>query len=191
MSVVTDRLHRVVEEMLPDAFRAEIVDGELIVTAATPFFRHALVIRALRRAIGEVAGLIDLEVTTVALPATDEEFVPDLAYYRAEEIDPEGWIGTAHSLVLAVEVVSGHDGGNAARRDREDKARGYAASGVPLYLLVDEPRRAVVLHSLPTYDPAAKADRYSKIVQVPYGERLELPGPFLTSIDTGTFHLKP
>ena len=187
MSVTTDLLNKVIEEVLPDTVRAEIVDGELIVNAATPFFRHAFVIHDLRRAIGAVDGLIDLEVSTVSLPATEEEFIPDLAYYRYDELDPDVWIAPPQSLVMAVEVVSGRDNSNAARRDRKDKARGYAASGVPLYLLVDRPRKQAVLHSEPHFVPDLKSSRYSRIVHVTSGEPLELPEPFNRTIDTSIF----
>ena len=187
MSVTTDLLNKVIEEVLPDTVRAEIVDGELIVNAASPFNRHAFVIHDLRRAIGDVAGVIGLEMTTVSLPATDEEFIPDLAYYRFDELDPDVWLNPASALVMAVEVVSGKDNSNAARRDRKDKARGYAASGVPLYLLVDQPRKQAILHSEPHYVPSEHGARYSRTVNVTYGEPLELPEPFSRTIDTSIF----
>ena len=187
MSVTTDLLNKVIEEMLPDTVRAEIVDGEIIVNAASPFNRHAFVIRDLRRAIGDVEGLVELEMTTVSLPATDEEFIPDLAYYHYDELDPDVWINPASALVMAVEVVSGKDNSNAARRDRKDKARSYAASGVPLYLLVDRPRKQAVLHSEPHFVPDLKSNRYSRLVHVTYGEPLKLPAPFDRTIDTSIF----
>ncbi len=187
MSVTTDLLNKVIEEVLPDTVRAEIIDGELIVNAATPFNRHAFVISHLRDAIGQTEGLICFEVSTVALPATDEEFIPDLSYYHYDELDPDVWINPASALVMAVEVVSGKDSSNAARRDRNDKARGYAASGVPLYLLIDQPRKQAVLHSDPHYVADVKGSRYSRIVHVAYGEPLELPEPFNRTIDTSIF----
>ncbi|HEV2347992.1 MAG TPA: Uma2 family endonuclease [Actinocrinis sp.] len=187
MSVTTDLLNRVIEEMLPDTVRAEIVDGELIVNAASPFNRHALVVRDLRRAIGDVAELVELEMTTVSLPSTDEEFIPDLAYYRFDELDLDVWINPATALVMAVEVVSGKDNSTAAQRDRKHKTRSYAASGVPLYLLIDQPRKQVVLHSEPHFVPGATGSRYSRIVNITYGEPLELPEPFSRTIDTSIF----
>ena len=187
MSVTTDLLNKVIEEVPPDTVRAEIVDGELIVNAASPFNRHAFVIRDLRRAIGDVDGLIDLEMTTVSLPATDEEFIPDLAYYHYDELDPDVWVNPASTLAMAVEVVSGKDNSNAARRDRKDKARGYAASGVPFYLLIDRPRKQAVLHSEPHFVPDLKGSRYSRVVHVTFGEPLELPEPFSRTIDTSIF----
>lgn len=187
MSANTELLNSLIEEVLPDTVRAEIVDGELIVNAASPFNRHALVVRDLRRAIGDIPELVELEMTTVSLPATDEEFIPDLAYYRFGELDLDVWINPASALVLAVEVVSGRNNSAAAQRDRKHKTRSYAASGVPFYLLVDQPRKQVVLHSEPHYVPDADGSRYSRIVNVTYGEPLELPEPFSRTIDTSIF----
>jgi Uma2 family endonuclease len=187
MSTITDQLNQVIEEILPDTVRAEIIDGELIVNAASPFNRHALVVRDIRRAIGDVDGLVELEMTTVSLPATDEEFIPDLAYYRYDELDLDVWVNPASALVMAVEVVSGRDNSNAARRDRKDKAHSYAASGVPLYLLIDQPRKLVVLHSEPHYVPDVKGSRYSRLAHTMYGETLELPEPFSRAINTSIF----
>lgn len=186
MNTEFEQLLKIIEE-LPESVRAQIVDGEIIVNAPTPVFQHAFVVCRLRKLIGKVDALIALEVTTVELGATEEAYIPDLAYYVLGDLDPQEWLNPAHSLVMAVEVVSGRDGSNAARRDREDKARGYAASGVPLYLLVDRPRRAVVLHSVPKYSEQAKGDRYTHITQVGFGDPLELPEPFGRTIDTAQF----
>ena len=152
MTSITEMLHKIVEEHLPQTVRAEIIDGELIVITQTPPLHHALTISRLRDAL-----------------------------------DPDVWINPASSLVMAIEVVSGKDNSNAARRDRKDKARSYAASGVPLYLLVDRPRKQAVLHSEPHFVPDLKSGRYARVVNVTYGEPLELPEPFNRTIDTSIF----
>ena len=58
---------------------------------------------------------------------------------------------------------------------------------MPLYLLVDQPRTQAILHSEPHYAPTENGTRYSRIVNVTYGERLELPEPFSRTIDTSIF----
>ena len=63
--------------------------------------------------------------------------ITDALHRIIEELDPDVWLNPASALVMAVEVVSGKDNGAAAQRDRKHKARGYGASGVPMYLLVD------------------------------------------------------
>lgn len=187
MSVTSDYLHKIIED-LPDTLRAEIIEGEIILNAATPFFRHAFVLSHLREAVGRVEGLIALEMTTVSLPATGDEFIPDLAYYSIEDIDLDTWVAQPNSLVMAVEVLSGKDNSAAARRDRKYKACGYAASGVPLYLLIDQARKSVVLHSTPKYNADAKQERYSTLSQVSYGAPLDLPAPFNLTLDTNIFN---
>lgn len=173
---------------LPVTMRAEIIAGEIIVNARTPPLWHALAVRHLREALGRVEDLIPLERTSVMLPATEEAFIPDLAYYSFKVLDPDIWLVPANALVMAVEVLSGKDNSPAARRDRKDKAYSYAASGVPLYLLVDQARKTVVLHSKPAHNTDAKRDRYSTLVQVPYGDSLQLPEPFNLALDTGIFN---
>jgi Uma2 family endonuclease len=174
-------------EVISETMRAEVIGGEIIINAMTPPLRHALAIRGLREALGSAEGLIPLERTSVILPVTEEVFIPDLAYYSFEDLDPDVWLVPANALVMAVEVLSGKDNGPAARRDRKDKAYSYAASGVPLYLLVDQARKTVVLHSKPAYNTDAKRDRYSAVVQVPYGDLLQLPEPFNRTPDTSIF----
>lgn len=92
---------------LPVTMRAEIIAGEIIVNARTPPLWHALAIRHLREALGRVEDLIPLERTSVMLPATEEAFIPDLAYYSFKVLDPDIWLVPANALVMAVEVLSG------------------------------------------------------------------------------------
>ncbi|WP_333493457.1 Uma2 family endonuclease [Kitasatospora cathayae] len=66
-----------------------------------------------------------------------------------------------------------------ADNDRLNKRRGYAASGIPLYLLVDRQKHRVTLHS----DPR-KGD-YSTTTDVSVGESLWLPEPFGFELSTG------
>lgn len=179
MNPQQEYLHKIIDE-LPETLHAEIIDGEILLNAATPLNQHAFLIDGLREALGRTAGLIALEVSTVVLPATGEEYIPDLAYYRREELEPSEWLNPATALVLAVEIISDKTPtGRAARRDRDDKARGYASSAVPLYLLIDPTLDAVTLHS----DP--RDGRYQLIVRGPYGTILQLPAPFDRSLDTG------
>lgn len=58
---------------------------------------------------------------------------------------------------------------------------------MPLYVLVDQPRKQVVLHCEPHYSPSENCSRYSRIANVTYGEPLELPEPFSRTIDTSVF----
>jgi Uma2 family endonuclease len=61
------------------------------------------------------------------------------------------------------------------------KVRGYAASGVPIYLLVDPLEQAVTLF----FEPSG--DCYQQMHRVPFGATISLPEPYVGKIDTSVF----
>ncbi len=66
-------------EMLPDDVHAEVIEGEVIVNAATPAGRHARIVLAVRRAFAK-RGIDNLfENTTLLVEYDEEEYIPDLA----------------------------------------------------------------------------------------------------------------
>ncbi|MBH1936048.1 Uma2 family endonuclease [Streptomyces sp. AV19] len=81
---------------------------------------------------------------------------------HGEWSDPEG-------IPMVVAVTSKY--ADAVRRDRTTKALGYAAAGIPLYLLVDRDRRMVTVYSKPWNG------EYLSIRSRPYGESVRLPDP--------------
>lgn len=64
------------------------------------------------------------------------------------------------------------------RRDREDKPRAYAETGIPLYLLIDRDRGETVVYC----DPADGA--YITIVTRPFGKPVHLPAPVDLTLET-------
>lgn len=62
--------------------------------------------------------------------------------------------------------------------DRVKKLRGYAMSGIPLYLLVDRQDGTVSLFSQPS------GDHYTTRVEVEIGGTIELPAPLALRLDT-------
>ncbi|MGW3243597.1 Uma2 family endonuclease [Streptomyces sp. NPDC001070] len=112
--------------------------------------------------------------------------------YRAELIegeivvasppDPTGhfrgqppWAGPA-GVVMAVRVTTARPA-----RDRGPRRRGYAAAGIPFYLLVDRTEGTVTLCSEPD------AEDYRQDVRVLSGKELDLPEPFAFALDTSLF----
>jgi Uma2 family endonuclease len=89
----------------------------------------------------------------------------------------DDWLLSANDAEFVAEIVSPHN----ARQDRVVKLRGYAASGVPIYLLVDPLERKVTLFSEPA------GDAYQRCHSVPFGGGVELPPPFHGKIDTAAF----
>ncbi|WP_232832112.1 Uma2 family endonuclease [Nocardiopsis sp. FIRDI 009] len=86
----------------------------------------------------------------------------------------------AEKAFLAVEIVSPSSRNN----DRTIKLRGYARAGVPLYLLIDafnEVGPSVTLHEQPANG------QYDRTTSVRFGDKIRLPDPFDTEIDTDEF----
>ncbi len=154
-------------EMLPDDVHAEVIDGEVIVSAATPGGRHAKIVLAVRRAFAR-RGIDNLfENTTLLVEQDEAEYVPDLARWPEHLIEGDTWEFPAAECAFALEVVSGDRPG---RRQRDyQKASGYARGGVPVFLLIDPVERTCTLFTEP------KAGEYSVRQIVKFGEPLRIP----------------
>lgn len=90
---------------------------------------------------------------------------------QGEWAEPDG-------VLMTVEVTS-YDR-DTDRRDRQEKPTAYAASGVPVYLLVDRDACAVIVHTNP--DPQSAC--YLDIHRAPFGEQVALPEPVGITLDT-------
>ena len=153
--------------MLPDDVHAEVIEGEVIVNAATPAGRHAKIVLAVRRAFAR-HGIDNLfENTTLLVEHDEAEYVPDLARWPERLIDGDTWEFPAAECAFALEVVSRDRPG---RRQRDyQKAPGYARGGVPVFLLIDPLERTCTLFTEP------KAGEYSVRQIVKFGESLLIP----------------
>ncbi|MFI1912362.1 Uma2 family endonuclease [Nocardia sp. NPDC020380] len=108
--------------------------------------------------------------------------------YRKGRARPDGVLADADAFVgqgewadpapvlLAVEVTS--DDQDTERRDRQEKPRAYADTGIPVYLLIDRETCEVTVYS----DP--RDARYHRILTVPFGAVVELPEPVNVTLDT-------
>ena len=88
-----------------------------------------------------------------------------------EWADPEG-------VLMTVEITS-HDQ-DTNQRDRVDKPRAYAESGIPVYLLIDRGAGMVTVFSEPV--DGAYQDRHTAA----FGKCVELPEPVGFALDTET-----
>jgi hypothetical protein len=154
-------------EMLPDDVHAEVIEGEVIVNAATPAGRHAKIVLAVRRAFAR-RGVDNLfENTTLLVEHDEAEYVPDLAQWPERLIDGDTWEFPAAECTFALEVVSGD---RAGRRQRDyQKASGYAKGKVPVFLLIDPVEGTCTLFMEP------KDGEYSVRQIVKFGEPLLIP----------------
>ncbi|MEU5386686.1 Uma2 family endonuclease [Kitasatospora cineracea] len=88
---------------------------------------------------------------------------------QGEWADPAG-------VLMVVEVTS-YDA-DANRRDRVEKPKAYAETGIPVFLLVDRDAGSVSVHSEP------EDGRYRSVVTLAYGHTVELPEPVNVALDT-------
>ncbi|WP_432155938.1 Uma2 family endonuclease [Streptomyces sp. bgisy153] len=82
----------------------------------------------------------------------------------------------AAGVLMVVEVTS-HDS-DTDRRDRIEKPDGYAAAGIPVYLLVDRDDRSVVVFDAP------EGGCYRHQEKLPFGATVALPAPVDITLDT-------
>ncbi|MDN3024592.1 Uma2 family endonuclease [Streptomyces sp. S.PB5] len=79
-------------------------------------------------------------------------------------------------VLMAVEVTSRDQDTN--QRDRIDKPLGYAAAGIPVYLLIDRDASSVVVYADPD------KGEYRSITSRAFGAAIDLPDPVGFTLDT-------
>ncbi|MEV7774636.1 Uma2 family endonuclease [Kitasatospora sp. NPDC086791] len=159
-----------------DGIRPEFINGKLGVKPV-PDGDHGLIIEWLMR---------------ICIQSRPELWLYDqglkIQTYRGGHARPDGTLapsGTfgsqgewanADGALMVVEVTS-YDS-DTDRRDRVEKPRAYAETGIPIYLLIDRDSAEVVVHSQPD------GVRYESVRIVPFGKAVRLPEPVGISLDT-------
>ncbi|CAL9318559.1 Uma2 family endonuclease [Streptomyces sp. SudanB52_2052] len=164
----------------PEGFRAELIEGEIVVTPP-PDGDHEdyiglIVNQVIRRSRTEMqfSGNKGLKLRRGgACPKDhvipDGTFAPmDLRLYRGAD----SWM-PCDGVAMVMEVTS-----TKPQADREAKRRCYARAGIPLYLLVDRETAQVTVFSEP------KDDDYREHCARPFGKPVTLPEPFAFDLDT-------
>jgi Uma2 family endonuclease len=168
----------------PEGFRAELIEGEIVVTPP-PDGDHEdyieLIVEQMygrsrtRMQFSGNKGLIlqsgdDGRPENRVIP--DGTFAPrELRLYRGAD----SWM-PCDGVAMVLEVTS-----SKPRADREAKRRCYARGGIPLYLLVDRDASSITLFS----DP--EKDDYREHCTRPLGKSIALPDPFSFDLDTTDF----
>ncbi|WP_406296113.1 Uma2 family endonuclease [Embleya sp. NBC_00888] len=167
----------------PLGFRAELIEGEIVVTPPPMGDHERIVSAVVRQIIGGSAAAMDFSGGKGLVVAGHAELpsnhvIPD-GTFAPEELDlfldAESWM-PCDGVALVLEVTS-----QRADVDREQKRRAYARSAIPLYLLVDREHGKVTLFSAP------KGDDYTESYTCPFGKQIDLPAPFSTVLDTTRF----
>ncbi|PXX65187.1 Uma2 family endonuclease [Nocardia tenerifensis] len=101
---------------------------------------------------------------------------PDGVLADSEAFVGQGEWADAAAALMVVEIAT-HDR-DTDRWYRSGKSRCYAATGIPVYLLIDRDAREVIVYSDPSND------RYQQIIMRPFGSALRLPDPVSIILDT-------
>ena len=164
---------------VPKGVRAELIDGEIVVSPTGSVWHSAAIDRLMDQLVDlkRRHGWIFHTYLTAHIPPTRERLIPDLMV-APKDAPPFGECELlSPGTLLVAEVVSPWS----RRRDREVKPRAYGQGGIPLYLLIDRFAKppAVTLFSQPS------ADGYSERQVAAAGQPLRLPEPFGIALDTG------
>ncbi|MEU7635786.1 MULTISPECIES: Uma2 family endonuclease [unclassified Streptomyces] len=162
---------------LEEGARLELIDGK-VKSKPTPDGDHGRIIQWLTRICMQYRPELWLD------PAQGIK----VQSYRSGRARPDGtlapmdafvgqgeWADPA-SVLMAVEVTS-YDS-DTEQRDRVEKPRAYAETGIPLYLMIDRKSCQVSLYS----EPAGEC--YENVHTVPFGRSLHLPDPVGITLDT-------
>ncbi len=165
----------------PEGFRAELVEGEIVVTPPPDGDHEDYINRIMKQVIRrsrtdmDFSGNKGLKLRSGgACPKNhvipDGTFAPsELRLYRGAD----SWM-PCDGVAMVLEVTS-----TKPEADRETKRRCYARGGVPLYLLVDRETAQITVFS----DP--QDDDYREHRTLPFGKPLALPEPFAFDLETG------
>ena len=164
----------------PEGFRAELIEGEIVVTPPPDGDHEKYVSRIVRQVIKQsrtdmdFSGNKGLKLRSGAA-CPKNHLVPDVTFGPIE-LDLFGGVGSwmsCEGVAMVLDVTS-----TKPKADREVKRRCYARAGIPLYLLVDRDTTQVTLFSEP------KQDDYREHCARPFGKPVTLPEPFAFDLDT-------
>ncbi|WP_406057879.1 Uma2 family endonuclease [Streptomyces sp. NBC_01077] len=167
----------------PEGFRAELIEGEIVVTPPPDGDHEKYISRVLRQVIRN--SLVDMDVSgnkglkVAGSPERPRNHViPDLTFAPVGAdlfAGADSWM-PGDGVAMVLEVTSSRPSA-----DRESKRRCYARGGIPLYLLVDRDTSTVTLFT----DP--ESGDYRELHAVPFGKPLPLPAPFGFDLETADF----
>ena len=167
----------------PEGFRAELIEGEIVVTPPPDGEHEKYISRIVRQVIKHARTEMDFSGKKGLKLRSGEacpknHVVPDVTLAPLE-LDlfgsADSWM-PCDGVAMVLEVTS-----TKPKADREAKRRCYARGGIPLYLLVDRETSSVTLFS----DP--EKDDYREHCTRPFGKPLALPGPFSFDLETADF----
>ncbi|MFF5492712.1 Uma2 family endonuclease [Streptomyces aquilus] len=167
----------------PEGFRAELIEGEIVVTPPPDgdhehyFSRIAKQVIRRSRTDMDFSGNKGLKLEK-ADGCPKDHVIPDGTFAPADRdlyLGADPWM-PCDGVAMVLKVTS-----TKPRNDREAKRRCYARGGIPLYLLVDRDASQVTLFS----DP--ENGDYQQHCILPFGKPVVLPEPFSFDLETADF----
>ncbi|MEU1278936.1 Uma2 family endonuclease [Streptomyces sp. NPDC005805] len=164
----------------PEGFRAELIEGEIVVTPPPDGdhedYINQIVKQIIRRSRTDMdySGNKGLKLRS-APDCPRNHVIPDGTFAAADRRlfrGAEPWM-PSDGVALVLEVTS-----TRPHADREAKRRCYARAEIPLYLLVDRDASSLTLFS----DP--ENGDYRQLTTLPFGKPLPLPEPFGFDLET-------
>ncbi|WP_413757539.1 Uma2 family endonuclease [Streptomyces sp. MMBL 11-3] len=161
----------------PELVRLEFIDGKVVVKPV-PDGNHIEAIAWLQQVCMQhrpdlwlyAERELKIEEYRKGRARTDATLAPRRHFVGTGEwAEPDG-------VLMTVEVTS-HDR-DTNRRDRVDKPRGYAAAGIPVYLLIDREAGSVTVYA----DP--EKGEYRSVTTRAFGVASELPEPVGFTLET-------
>jgi Uma2 family endonuclease len=167
----------------PEGFRAELIEGEIVVTPPPDGEHEKYISRLVRQVIKQSRTDMDFSGNKGLLLKSGEacpknHVVPDVTFAPLD-LDLFAHAGSwmrCNGVAMVLEVTS-----TKPQADREAKRRCYARGGIPLYLLVDRDAASVTLFG----DP--EKDDYRGHCTRPFGKPVTLPEPFAFDLETADF----
>ncbi len=165
----------------PEGYRAELIDGEIVVSPPPNGNHERCITRIVRQVLaGSITQMDFSGQKGLIVPAVGGEgrVIPDITFVPAKLdlfLDAPPWM-PASGVAMVVDVTS-----SSPDHDRNAKRRAYAAARIPLYLLIDRQRGEVTLLG----DPVSEEYTSSSTVRI--GGRVKLPAPFAFTLETEGF----
>lgn len=173
-----DELFELIERMVPEGYKAEVVEGAIQVVPQRNV--HWQNIRGILHALEDRFGRDALIMTDVRIdfPGYRNGFCPDMAKFRdgAEPNEEGRW--RYEDIEFIAEVISRGTGMN----DYGPKQTTYAEAGVPVYLIVDPYVGRCHIYTNP------KNGEYLTESKADFGDKVDLTHTLLgLTIDTAKF----
>lgn len=185
---------------LPAGFRAEIIEGDIVVSPAARWSHNKIATRiaAAFVAASEADSAFSWDAVVGAGVGEPESrgWIPDVAIVdkerSTEAAEADLVVIGPGDMEMAIEVTSpsnaDHDREPGPQHRRKNGNRimtkwtDYASAGVEYYLLIDRDPR--VLRATLYFDPNPDTSRYESAVAWDFGEPIVLPDPFGVTINT-------